>query len=40
MYGASFEDLIRTAVSLGGDCDTLAAASTVLPRPFTACRRS
>ena len=27
LEGESFEDVIRTAVSLGGDCDTLTAIS-------------
>ena len=34
LEGDSFEDVIRTAVSLGGDCDTLAAISGSIAEGF------
>lgn len=34
MEGDSFEDVIRTAVSLGGDCDTLAAIAGSIAEGF------
>ena len=47
LEGTDFEDVIRTAVSLGGDCDTLAAIAGSMAEGFygvpddlkTACRR-
>jgi ADP-ribosylglycohydrolase len=47
LEGESFEDVIRTAVSLGGDCDTLTAIAGSMAEGFygvpeelkTACRR-
>lgn len=32
--GNSFEDVIRTAVSLGGDCDTLTAIAGSIAEGF------
>ena len=32
--GDSFEDVIRTAVSLGGDCDTLTAIASSIAEGF------
>lgn len=37
LEGTDFEDVIRTAVSLGGDCDTLTCIAGASRRPFTAC---
>ena len=34
LEGESFEDVIRTAVSLGGDCDTLTAIAGSLAEGF------
>ena len=34
LEGSSFEDVIRTAVSLGGDCDTLAAIAGSIAEAF------
>lgn len=34
LEGSSFEDVIRTAVSLGGDCDTLAAIAGSIAEGF------
>ena len=34
LEGADFEDVIRTAVSLGGDCDTLAAIAGSMAEGF------
>jgi len=34
LEGSSFEDVIRTAVSLGGDCDTLTDIATVMAEAF------
>lgn len=34
LEGESFEDVIRTAVSLGGDCDTLTDISTAMAEAF------
>ena len=34
LEGESFEDVIRTAVSLGGDCDTLTAITGSLAEGF------
>lgn len=34
MEGNSFEDVIRTAVSLGGDCDTLTDIATAMAEAF------
>lgn len=34
LEGENFEDVIRTAVSLGGDCDTLAAIAGALAEGF------
>lgn len=34
MEGADFEDVIRTAVSLGGDCDTLTCIATSIAEAF------
>ena len=34
MEGDSFEDVIRTAVSLGGDCDTLTAIAGSIAEGF------
>ena len=34
LEGADFEDVIRTAVSLGGDCDTLAAIAGSIAEGF------
>ena len=34
MEGESFEDVIRTAVSLGGDCDTLTAIAGSIAEGF------
>lgn len=34
LEGGSFEDVIRTAVSLGGDCDTLAAIAGSIAEGF------
>jgi len=31
LEGESFEDVIRTAVSLGGDCDTLTCIAGAVP---------
>ena len=33
----SFEDVIRTAVSLGGDCDTLTDIATAMAEAFYGC---
>ncbi|MCD7777132.1 MAG: ADP-ribosylglycohydrolase family protein, partial [Clostridiales bacterium] len=34
LEGNSFEDVIRTAVSLGGDCDTLTAIAGSIAEGF------
>ena len=34
LEGEDFEDVIRTAVSLGGDCDTLAAIAGSIAEAF------
>ena len=34
MEGTSFEDVIRTAVSVGGDCDTLTCISGSIAEAF------
>ena len=34
LEGTDFEDVIRTAVSLGGDCDTLTAIATSMAEAF------
>lgn len=34
LEGESFEDVIRTAVSLGGDCDTLTAIAGSIGEGF------
>ena len=34
LEGENFEDVIRTAVSLGGDCDTLAAIAGSMAEGF------
>ena len=34
MEGTSFEDVIRTAVSLGGDCDTLTCIAASIAEAF------
>lgn len=34
MEGTDFEDVIRTAVSLGGDCDTLTCIATSIAEAF------
>ncbi|MBR2281072.1 MAG: ADP-ribosylglycohydrolase family protein, partial [Spirochaetales bacterium] len=34
LYGNDFEDVIRTAVSLGGDCDTLACIAGSIAEAF------
>lgn len=34
LEGDSFEDVIRTAVSLGGDCDTLACIAGAIAEGF------
>ena len=34
LEGASFEDVIRTAVSLGGDCDTLTCIAGSMAEAF------
>ncbi|MEE0999411.1 MAG: ADP-ribosylglycohydrolase family protein, partial [Treponemataceae bacterium] len=34
LEGTNFEDVIRTAVSLGGDCDTLTAIATSMAESF------
>ena len=34
LEGNSFEDVIRTAVSLGGDCDTLTDIATGMAEAF------
>lgn len=34
LEGTSFEDVIRTAVSLGGDCDTLTDIATAMAEAF------
>ena len=34
LEGDSFEDVIRTAVSLGGDCDTLTAIAGSIAEGF------
>lgn len=34
LEGENFEDVIRTAVSLGGDCDTLTDIATVMAEAF------
>ena len=34
MEGTSFEDVIRTAVSLGGDCDTLTCIAGSIAEGF------
>lgn len=34
MEGSDFEDVIRTAVSLGGDCDTLTCIATSIAEAF------
>ena len=34
LEGESFEDVIRTAVSLGGDCDTVAAIAGSIAEGF------
>jgi len=34
LEGNSFEDVIRTAVSLGGDCDTLTAIADSIAKGF------
>ena len=34
LEGESFEDVIRTAVSLGGDCDTLTAIAGSMAEGF------
>ena len=34
LEGSSFEDVIRTAVSLGGDCDTLTAIAGSIAEAF------
>ena len=34
LEGSSFEDVIRTAVSLGGDCDTLTCIAGGMAEPF------
>ena len=34
LEGNTFEDVIRTAVSLGGDCDTLAAIAASIAEAF------
>ena len=34
LEGESFEDVIRTAVSLGGDCDTLTAIAGSIAEGF------
>lgn len=36
LEGESFDDVIRTAVSLGGDCDTLAAIAGSMAEGFYA----
>ena len=40
LESANFEDALRTAVSLGGDSDTLAAITGSIAEAFTACRRN
>ena len=40
LEGESFEDVIRTAVSLGGDCDTLTCIAGSIAEAFTACPRN
>ena len=37
LEGESFEDVIRTAVSLGGDCDTLTDIATAMAEAFYGC---
>ncbi|MCQ2583411.1 MAG: ADP-ribosylglycohydrolase family protein [Treponema sp.] len=37
LEGNSFEDVIRTAVSLGGDCDTLTDIATAMAEGFYGC---
>lgn len=34
LEGNSFEDVIRTAVSLGGDCDTLTDIATAMGEAY------
>ena len=34
LEGTDFEDVIRTAVSLGGDCDTLTDIATAMAEAF------
>lgn len=34
LEGSSFEDVVRTAVSLGGDCDTLTDIATAMAEAF------
>ena len=34
MEGADFEDVVRTAVSLGGDCDTLTCIAVSIAEAF------
>ena len=34
MEGESFEDVIRTAVSLGGDCDTLTCIAGAIAEAY------
>ena len=34
LEGEDFEDVIRTAVSLGGDCDTLTDIATAMAEAF------
>ena len=34
MEGNDFEDVIRTAVSLGGDCDTLTCIAGAIAEAF------
>ncbi len=34
LEGTSFEDVLRTAVSLGGDCDTLTSIATAMAEAF------
>lgn len=37
LEGTDFEDVIRTAVSLGGDCDTLTDIATAMGEAFFGC---
>lgn len=37
VHGDSFEDVIRTAVSLGGDCDTLTDIAAAMAEAFYGC---